>query len=118
MTLFGLFYGGTRGPWFPLAQASGVLPRRRGVWCDGLRRQLDRPRIPVHIIGDLTFFTLVWPYDATRQLVWEGGADRWFWIHIAQAIIFTALAIPAFVRLARVCKRSLAFVEGRAVGAN
>jgi len=27
-------------------------------------------------------------------------------------------AIPAFVRLARVCKRSLAFVEGRAVGAN
>jgi len=76
------------------------------------------PAIPVHIIGDLTFFTLVWPYDATRQLVWEGGADRWFWIHIAQAIIFTALAIPAFVRLARVCKRSLAFVEGRAVGAN
>ena len=76
------------------------------------------PAIPVHIIGDLTFFTLVWPYDATRQLVWEGGADRWFWIHVAQAIIFTALAIPAFVRLARVCKRSLAFVEGRAVGAN
>ena len=25
--------------------------------------------------------------------------------HIAQAIIFTVLAIPAFVRLARVCKR-------------
>ena len=63
------------------------------------------PAIPVHIIGDLTFFTLVWPYDATRQLVWEGGADRWFWIHVAQAIIFTVLAIPAFVRLARVCKR-------------
>ena len=63
------------------------------------------PAIPVHIIGDLTFFTLVWPYDATRQLVWEGGADRWFWIHVAQAIIFTVLAIPAFVRLARACKR-------------
>src|SRR6266568_3724126 len=63
------------------------------------------PAIPVHIIGDLTFFTLVWPYDATRQLVWERGADRWFWIHVAQAIIFTVLAIPAFVRLARVCKR-------------
>lgn len=76
------------------------------------------PAIPVHIIGDLTFFTLVWPYDAARRLVWEGGADRWFWIHAAQAIIFTALAIPAFVRLARVSKRSPAFVGGLAVGAN
>ena len=103
--LFGLFYGGTRGPWFPRAQASGVLPRRRGVWCDGLRRQLDRPRHPRshHWRPDILYSGLA--YDATRQLVWEGGADRWFWIHVAQAIIFTVLAIPAFVRLARVCKR-------------
>ncbi len=74
--------------------------------------------IPVHIIGDLTFFTLIWPYDATRRLVWEGGADRWFWIHTAQALVFTALAIPAFVRLARVSKHSPAFVRGRAVSAH
>jgi len=75
------------------------------------------PAIPAHIIGDLTFFTLIWPYDATRRLVWEGGADRWFWIHTAQALVFTALAIPAFVRLARVSKHSPAFVRGRAVSA-
>jgi membrane protease YdiL (CAAX protease family) len=60
------------------------------------------PAIPVHIIGDLTFFTLVWPHDATRRLVWEGGADTWFWIHTGQTVLFTALAIPAFLRLAKV----------------
>jgi hypothetical protein len=26
----------------------------------------------------LTFFTLVWPPDATRSLVAEGSADAWF----------------------------------------
>jgi membrane protease YdiL (CAAX protease family) len=60
------------------------------------------PGLPVHILGDLTFFTLVWPDDAKRRLLREGGADAWFWIHAAQAIIFTALAILAFSRLARV----------------
>ncbi len=60
------------------------------------------PSIAVHILGDLTFFTLVWPYDTARRLVWEGGADTWFWIHAAQAVIFTVLAILAFIRLARI----------------
>jgi membrane protease YdiL (CAAX protease family) len=62
------------------------------------------PCIPVHILADLTFFILVWPYDGTRRLVSEGGADLWFWIHVAQAIVFTPLAILAFRRLARVSK--------------
>jgi membrane protease YdiL (CAAX protease family) len=59
------------------------------------------PAIPVHITGDLTFFILVWPHDASRQMVWNGGADTWFWTHVAQAIVFTALAIPALMRLAK-----------------
>jgi hypothetical protein len=63
------------------------------------------PGMAVHIIGDLTFFALVWPYDTKRQLVWETGANGWFWLHTAQAIIFTALAIVAFTRLARVSER-------------
>lgn len=57
--------------------------------------------IPVHIVGDLIFFTLVWPHDTSRRLVAEGGADGWFWIHFAQAAIFTALAFFGFRRLAR-----------------
>lgn len=59
------------------------------------------PGIAVHILGDVTFFTLVWPYDAARRLVTEGGADAWFWIHAAQAVLFTVLAIFAFRGLAR-----------------
>ena len=64
------------------------------------------PAILPHMIGDLTFFTLVWPYDAARQLVSESGTDNWFWIHVAQAILFTALAVWAFQRLARVHSRT------------
>lgn len=60
------------------------------------------PCIPVHILADLTLFTLVWPHDGTRRLIREGGADLWFWIHLAQAIIFTPLAILAFRKLGRV----------------
>jgi membrane protease YdiL (CAAX protease family) len=59
------------------------------------------PAIVPHVIGDLTFFTLVWPNDAARRLVWDSGSDNWFWIHVAQAIIFTVLAVWAFQRLAR-----------------
>ena len=60
------------------------------------------PAILPHIVGDLTFFTLVWPNDGGRRLVWAGGTDRWFWIHVAQAIAFTVLSVWAFRRLARV----------------
>jgi membrane protease YdiL (CAAX protease family) len=60
------------------------------------------PAILPHMIGDLTFFTLVWPHDAARQLVSESGTDNWFWMHVAQAIVFTALAVWAFQQLARV----------------
>jgi len=63
------------------------------------------PAIPVHVVGLLIFFTLVWPHDANRRLLWQGGGDEWFWIHAAQTIIFTALAILAFLRLARVTER-------------
>lgn len=59
------------------------------------------PAILPHIIGLLTFFTLVWPRDAARQLVWARGADTWFWIHAAQAIVFTGLTVWAFQRLAQ-----------------
>jgi len=60
------------------------------------------PAIPVHFVGLLIFFTLVWPHDAARRLVWESGTDNWFWIQVLQAILFTVLAAWAFQRLARV----------------
>ena len=66
------------------------------------------PGIPVHMLGDLTFFALVWPYDAQRRLVWDGGADAWFWIHAAQAVVFTGLAIVAYRKLARLLNAPVA----------
>lgn len=64
------------------------------------------PVIPVHIAGDVIFFLLVWPHDAMRRVVTEGGADAWFWVHVAQAVVFTFLTVLAFGRLSRVQPRS------------
>jgi membrane protease YdiL (CAAX protease family) len=62
------------------------------------------PVIPVHIAADVTFFLLIWPKDATRKLVWESGADTWFWLHVAQAVLFTLLSVLAFRRLSEAPK--------------
>lgn len=59
------------------------------------------PAWPAHLAGDLTFFFLIWPYDAARRFVWREGADAAFWLYVAQAVVFTALAILAFLRLSR-----------------
>jgi membrane protease YdiL (CAAX protease family) len=58
------------------------------------------PAIPVHILGDLTFFFLIWPYDATRPFVWQSGTNIWFWLFFGQTIAFSILSILAFGRLA------------------
>lgn len=63
--------------------------------------------IPVHIVGDLTFFTFVWPYDATRPLVTATGAAADFWLHVAQVVVFGAVALLAFARLRRATTASL-----------
>ena len=57
------------------------------------------PGIAVHFIGLLIFFTWIWPYDATRVLISEGGANRWFWIHVAQVVICGGVALVAFWKL-------------------
>lgn len=74
------------------------------------------PSAVVHSIGLLIFFTLVWPHDGQRRLVWETGANTGFWLAAAQAIIFTVLALLAFIQLARVTRRTRA-VEGHPVSA-
>ncbi|HET9111870.1 MAG TPA: CPBP family intramembrane glutamic endopeptidase [Ktedonobacterales bacterium] len=59
------------------------------------------PGIIVHAVGLLVFFTLVWPGDILRQIFGQANADVWLWIHSAQVVVFTALAIVAFSQLAR-----------------
>lgn len=62
------------------------------------------PGIVVHSLGLLVFFTLVWPYDLQRRLVWETSNHTSFWLTVAQVIIFAVLAILAFSQLARSSK--------------
>jgi len=59
------------------------------------------PGIAMHIVGDATFFVFVWPHDNEHRLIWQGGPDLAFWVAIAQASVFTALAVAAFYRLSR-----------------
>jgi membrane protease YdiL (CAAX protease family) len=70
------------------------------------------PGIPAHMITDLTFLIFVWPYDAGRRVIWETGADGWFWLHVAQALLFTILTLLAFRQLARVAKGAAAHAQG------
>jgi membrane protease YdiL (CAAX protease family) len=64
------------------------------------------PGILVHSLGLLIFFTLVWSHDAQRRLVWETGANTGFWLAVAQAVVFSTLAILALSQLSRVTKRA------------
>jgi len=60
------------------------------------------PAIPVHCVGLFVFFMWIWPHDPQRQNILASGADKWFWIHLAQTIAFSSAAIWAFVQLGRV----------------
>lgn len=63
--------------------------------------QSTLPAWPVHLAGDLLFFFLIWPNDATRRFVWREGPDGAFWLFVALTVIFAALTILAVRRLAR-----------------
>jgi membrane protease YdiL (CAAX protease family) len=56
------------------------------------------PGILTHAAGLLTFFTLIWPGDASR-------ATTWFWLHVGQTLSFSVLAVFAFRHLARLRTR-------------
>lgn len=82
--------------------------------------QSTLPAWPAHLAGDLTFFFLIWPNDATRRFVWRDGPDAAFWLDVALAVVFTALALVAFRRLSRTTRASrvtptTAILDGSAV---
>jgi len=64
------------------------------------------PGIVIHSISLLTFFSLVWPHDHERALIWQHGPDNWFWVHVAQVLIFAVLGIFTFFRVSRMTKRT------------
>jgi membrane protease YdiL (CAAX protease family) len=59
------------------------------------------PAMVVHACGDLTFFTCVWPHDAGRRLITEGGADAGFYAAAALTLVCAALWFVAVRRLLR-----------------
>jgi membrane protease YdiL (CAAX protease family) len=63
------------------------------------------PGIVVHAVGLFTFLGLIWPGDKARAPISQGGADFWFWIHLAQAVLFAALSLYALYRLATLTKQ-------------
>ena len=63
-----------------------------------------RPGVLVHAAGLFIFFGVIWPRDKDRLPISQGGADIWFWIHLAQAVLFAALSLFALTRLAKVAE--------------
>jgi membrane protease YdiL (CAAX protease family) len=59
------------------------------------------PGIVVHAVGLFVFLGLIWPGDKNRLPVSQGGAGLWFWMHLAQAVLFGSLSLYALRRLAK-----------------
>jgi membrane protease YdiL (CAAX protease family) len=64
------------------------------------------PGVIVHAVGLFAFLGLIWPGDKDRVPVSQGGADPWFWMHLAQAILFGTLSLYALYRVARLTRES------------
>ncbi len=62
------------------------------------------PGIVTHSVGIFVFFTAVWPGDLLRQAFEQGDTTAWLWIHSGQALLFGALSIVAFARLAQLAQ--------------
>jgi hypothetical protein len=59
------------------------------------------PSLIVHVLGDTLFFTLIWPNDVHRTLIALAGPDASFWLNLAHAIVFSALAVLTFIYASR-----------------
>lgn len=57
------------------------------------------PAIAVHTFGLAVFFTLIWPHDSARNLIWTSGASFWFWTHAAQFVAGSIAAGTIFWHL-------------------
>lgn len=63
------------------------------------------PGIIVHAVGLFSFLGLIWPGDKNRVPIAMGGADFWFWVHVAQAAAFGAISLFAVNRLAKLVRQ-------------
>jgi membrane protease YdiL (CAAX protease family) len=78
------------------------------------------PAMVVHSFGDLIFFTQVWPHDAGRRLIGQGGPDGAFYLDLAMLVLAAPLCIVAArqlvkATLAPVVRASASLVMTRSV---
>jgi hypothetical protein len=111
-TLFALAHGPTQGFLWPKLLFYFLVGVAFGSTAYLTKSIL--PAIPGHVFGLLIFFTLIWPHDAARTNVWQNGTDTWFWLHLAQTIVFAVAAVWAFRRLTKVCNDGVN-ARGRAI---
>jgi len=111
-TLFALSHGPTQGFLWPKLLFYFLVGVAFGSTAYLTKSIL--PAIPGHVFGLLIFFTLIWPHDAARTNVWQNGTDTWFWLHLAQTIVFAVAAVWAFRRLTKVCNDGVN-ARGRAI---
>lgn len=60
------------------------------------------PAMVVHSFGDLVFFTMVWPHDAGRRLISDGGADAAFWTNVAVLAVMSPVWLLTLRQLIKV----------------
>jgi membrane protease YdiL (CAAX protease family) len=58
------------------------------------------PAVVVHALGLAIFFSLIWPHDADRKLIWSGGSTFWLWLHVVQFGTCSVASAAIFRRLA------------------
>ncbi len=102
--LFALWHGPTQGFVWPKLLFYFIVGVAFGT--TACLTQSVLPALPAHILGDLTFFFLIWPYDSSRPLVWRDGAGPDFWASAALAVLFGGLAILSYRRLARITRET------------
>ena len=89
------FYATKLGVYFLVGVGLGLTAWRAGSLI---------PAAVVHSAGDLTFFTLIWPYDAARPHVTLASAGAVFWLQVAATVVLAALTVAAYRRLVEVTR--------------
>jgi hypothetical protein len=87
-------------------QNSAIDHSWRDVFAHDCYTQSIVPALAIHIAGLFMFFVFVWPADRTRPLIRDVGTNASLWTHVAQALIFSALAAWTFRRLYLATRRS------------
>jgi membrane protease YdiL (CAAX protease family) len=58
------------------------------------------PSVLIHAAGLAAFFGWIWPHDGARMIGSAALEETWFWVHVAQIVVFGGASIVTYRRLA------------------